>query len=67
MRRHAFDALAAVTGVAAIVGGLVVAWFGVEEVDPVIGIAGAAAALGLAVIPWPRRGGDDLPGQDDLT
>lgn len=67
MRRHRFDAVAAVVGLAAVAAGAVVAWFGVEEIDPAVGIAAAAAALGLAVIPWSRRRGDDLTGHDDLT
>ncbi len=67
MERHRFDPLAAIAGLATVTAGIVVAAFGVERVDPAVGVAGVAAALGLAIIPWRGRGGDDVARHDDMT
>lgn len=67
MRRHPFQPLVAIVGLVTIGAGTVVAAFGVERVDPAVGAAAVAAALGLAIIPWRGRADDDVGRHDDMT
>jgi hypothetical protein len=59
MRRHPFRPLDAVLGLAVVLLGVLVAVFGFEDVDEdnvVMWCAIGAVVIGLALIPWPRRG-----------
>lgn len=57
MTAHPFQPFTALIGLAVIALGVVVATFGVGDVATSLPVwlAGGAAAVGLAVIPWRRR------------
>jgi hypothetical protein len=59
MRRHPFRPLDAVLGLVVVLLGVLVALFGFEDVEDdnvVMWCAIGAVVIGLALIPWPRRG-----------
>ncbi|HEY3483862.1 MAG TPA: hypothetical protein VGK49_00705 [Ilumatobacteraceae bacterium] len=58
MNRHRFDLIAAALGVVAIAVGLLVATASVDNIDADAGwwFAVAALVLGIALVPWSRRG-----------
>lgn len=64
MRRHPFRPLDLVLGLVLVIVGVLVAVFGFEDLDDdnvVVWCAIGAAAIGLALIPWPRRQESPVP------
>ena len=58
MSRHTFRPLDAVFGAAVVLLGVLVATFGFDRLDHdqwMIWFSVAAAVIGLALLPWPRR------------